>query len=258
MPSESLTYSALDDLGFAVERHRLSIADLPNFRPDELGPLLELTSLRTQGLLPEIPLSGGSEYNDLLAAASGNEPYWCPYRSCCGFTKVRQNAEHDIVKLGIEAQKAASSKGIPKSVAAQLASMVGELSSNILEHAGTNASGLVAFSALADGFELVAADNGIGVLASLQSSSEFADLKDHGTSLRLALTEGVSRFGQGSGRGFGFRPLFIGLANLNGLLRFRSGNSALVIDGTSPSLVAARLAEKPNYRGFFCSIRCSI
>ena len=36
-------------------------------------------------------------------------------------------------------------------------------------------------------------------------------------------------------RGRGFDDLFRGLANHNGLLRFRSGDAALVIDGQSPS-----------------------
>ena len=67
---------------------------------------------------------------------------------------------------------------------------------------------------------------------------------------------GTSRFGSGSRRGHGFRPIFVGLANLRGSLRFRTGDHALVIDGTSPSLATAQLAQKPFIDSFFASVRC--
>jgi hypothetical protein len=72
--------------------------------------------------------------------------------------------------------------------------------------------------------------------------------------MEAALTEGTSRFGSESGHGYGFRPLFVGLANLKGSLRFRSGDHALLMDGTSPSLTTAQLAQKPPIDGFFASI----
>jgi hypothetical protein len=105
-------------------------------------------------------------------------------------------------------------------------------------------------------FEFIVADQGIGVLDSLRSSVEYAALNDSGEALSLTPTDGVSRFGSGSTRGLGFRPLFIGLANLKGALRFRSGDHALLIDGRNPSLITARLAEKPTIKGFLASIVC--
>ena len=48
----------------------------------------------------------------------------------------------------------------------------------------------------------------------------------------------------------------IGIANLNGSLRFRSGDHALVIDGHNPSLVPARLWQKPKIGGFLASVKC--
>lgn len=76
--------------------------------------------------------------------------------------------------------------------------------------------------------------------------------------LELALTEGISRYGSGSGRGYGFQPLFIGLANLNGSLRFRFGDHALIIDGQKPTLMKAKIAQKPFIPGFFISVRCEL
>jgi hypothetical protein len=45
---------------------------------------------------------------------------------------------------------------------------------------------------------------------------------------------------------------------LQGSLRFRSGDHALLIDGTSPDLATAQLAQKPLIDGFLASIRCHV
>jgi hypothetical protein len=84
-------------------------------------------------------------------------------------------------------------------------------------------TGFVAFRAIPEAFEFVVADRDIGILNSLKTAAEYAHLTDHGHALRLALSEGCSRHGTAAGRGMGFRPLFIGLANLHAGLRFRSG-----------------------------------
>lgn len=50
--------------------------------------------------------------------------------------------------------------------------------------------------------------------------------------------------------------MFLGLLDLYGSLRFRSGDYAILMDGTSPDLTTAQLAQKPPMDGFFASIRC--
>ena len=60
----------------------------------------------------------------------------------------------------------------------------------------------------------------------------------------VPIYNGVSRFGAQSGRGTGFRPIFVGLANLAGMLRFRSGDHALVIDGQKIGDMSAVTAQK--------------
>ena len=59
-----------------------------------------------------------------------------------------------------------------------------------------------------------------------------------------------------SGRGNGFRDLFLGLAHLNADLRFRSGDHALLISGPRPELKTARLAQKTPFQGFLAAVRC--
>lgn len=131
-----------------------------------------------------------------------------------------------------------------------------ELESNIHEHSGHAASGIIAFQSRPSLFEFVAADNGVGVLATLREDEEFADLADHGLAMHAALHDNVSRRGRMSGHGNGFRDLFFGLTYLNADLRFRSGDHALLISGPRPELKTARLAQKAPFPGFFAAVRC--
>ena len=136
-----------------------------------------------------------------------------------------------------------------------MAAAILELAGNIEEHSGAVETGVIAFRATTGAFEFVVADQGIGVLRSLRGSPEFLTLDDHGRALELALTDGVSRFGDPR-RGHGFRPIFQGLTDLNGYLRFRSGDHAIIMDGTNQSLATAQLAQKPYLTGFLASVMC--
>src|ERR1043165_8062213 len=120
------------------------------------------------------------------------------------------------------------------------------------------ASGIVAFSAVDRTFEFVAADHGIGVLNSLPSAPDYATLADHGTALQLALTDGVSRYGKEAKRGKGFRLLAIGLANLTGSLRFRTGDHALTIEDQTIDLMLSKTAQKVELKGFLISVACRL
>lgn len=175
-----------------------------------------------------------------------------------GFIRVSEAIDRDEIewtRFGLYAQQCAHQSGVPKQTAAQLVAALGELRSNVLEHSGCADGGIIAFLAHTDGVEFVAADQGIGLLASLKQNQEYANLTDHGIALRTALTEGTSRHGTGIGRGFGFRPIFIGLANAVGEIRFRTGDHALSIAGESPSLIQARVAQKANFGGLFAHFR---
>jgi len=178
----------------------------------------------------------------------------CPDGASAGFFRMGAEwSDDDTPWIGFQlaAQKAAAAMGIHRRTAAQF-----EMFSNVHEHSGAASSGAAAFMANGDAFEFAVADSGIGVRESLRSCTDYADLADDGKALRLALTEGVSRFGAQSGRGMGFRPIFIGLANLTGVLRFRSGDHALVIDGQKFGDMNAVTAQKVPILGFLASVAC--
>ena len=105
-------------------------------------------------------------------------------------------------------------------------------------------------------FEFVVSDRGVGVLETLRTCPAYSHVADHGKALMLALTDGVSRFGPNTGHGSGFRPIFNGLANLKGLLRFRSGDHALTLDGTSSALTTAKPTQKTAISGFIAWVTC--
>jgi anti-sigma regulatory factor (Ser/Thr protein kinase) len=155
-----------------------------------------------------------------------------------------------------KAQEAAEYAGLIRRTALGLAGALGELEDNIHRHSELPSSGLVGFRAIPGEFEFIVVDSGIGVLASLKQCPDYELIADAGTALRLALADGTSRFGRNTGNGFGFQGLFTGLANLQGFLRFRSGDHALTIDGRSPNLVSAKLAQRASFSGFSIFVSC--
>lgn len=258
-----LDFNVLDGLAFAAERRRLS-GDIPDHVARDLGPVIEMGLLAHNGLLPPPEAAGWLQLSRLgafyTAIKSGKRQWTCPDTRHVGFLRTERDIpENETMwtRFGLSAQQAAVNAGFPGRIARKLAAALGELHSNIYEHSGASATGLIAFCARPGHFEFAISDRGVGVLRSLQNCAHYSSLDDHGRALRLALTEGVSRHGVDIGRGYGFRSLFIGLANLNGSLRFRSGDHALVIDGTNPSLVSARTAQKTMLNGLFISVVCN-
>lgn len=263
LESRVLNFAAVDDLGFAGAKGRLE--KLPSnlsFTSHQIGPLLELRHLQGSGTIPSARpwwLNVGG-LDELMRAIAGDERQWfCRINRAMGMMKLDATPRpQEWTDFAMNMKRAGVLAGLSSDWAAQMTAALRELESNIHEHSGAVGTGLIAYRGAPGEFEFVVADLGLGLLATLREAPDYALLTDHGEALRLALTDGASRLGAGLGRGYGFRPLFTGLANRRASLRFRSGTASLTIDGTSPSLVHARLATKAFVRGFFASISCSI
>jgi len=261
-----LTFSLLDDLAFAAERGRLTSRPAGfDIVAEQLGPFLEYTLLSRTGLLPQPDQTAWLALNGvtpMYSALTHRRHHWvCPSTRRVGIYRLYARPPADDatwVEFCVAAQHAAAEEGFPKTIAAQLAGAMGEMESNIYEHSQAPQTGIAAFKAIPGTFEFVVADSGIGVLKSLQTCSEYANLTDHGEALRLAQSDGVSRHGSGSGHGNGFRPLFTGLANLNGALRFRSGDHALTIEGQNPCALPVTVGKKASIKGFLVSVLCRV
>jgi hypothetical protein len=267
MNRHELTFNVVDDLAEAYLRGTLSVPSLNQpFMPVNLGPLMELalqsSSGRTGPLLasPWLASRGHAELRQYLA---GPDSYWFDNGSDTGFQRTTLNPldeTDETVRTGflLAASRAAQRAGFLLATAQTLAAAIREMESNIHEHSELTETGILAFYAKPGVFEFVVADCGVGVLATLQESPDYLDLRDHGLALQEALKPGVSRHGRNARRGYGFRDLFIGLASLNADLRFRSGDHALTISGPHPELKTAQLAQKPFFQGFAASVRCTL
>lgn len=153
--------------------------------------------------------------------------------------------------------RSAQQSGFSHSIADLLQGALYEMAENALLHSNTRSPVTVGYRAL-DGFaQFCVADTGIGILASLCSSPDYAWLQRHNKAIRKALQDGVSRFGTQRG-GMGFREVFKAVASQWGLLRFRSGEGCIVIDGTDCTADKGSELFLPFLPGFQVTISCRV
>jgi hypothetical protein len=259
---KQLLFADVDGMAFAAARGKLDESLLSTYAPQRLGPLLELLHLAAGGRLPRPDdwLASDGAAPLIAAIRQNGESWFAPEDGHAGFIRaVRPGKDGDSRFTGfLMAAKRAGREvsGLPAKTAGQLVGAMEELENNIHEHADAPETGIIAYRAEPGAFEFVVADRGVGILHSLRRCQAYAALPDSGRALEAALTDGVSRHGPDSNHGHGFRPIFIGLANLYGELRFRSGDHAITMDGTTPSLTTARITQKALIDGFFASVRC--
>jgi hypothetical protein len=176
-----------------------------------------------------------------------------------GFLRVRRthtDTEYlPWVQFRYELERSLMRAGFAQQWAKQLIGAIGELEDNIHFHSESAQTGIIAYRVRERELECIVLDKGIGVLASLRRGDNFGHLQDHGSALQLALTDGTSRYGMNSGRGWGFRELFVGLVNSSANLRFRSGDHLLSIGGEKPELSAAVIRQRALGNGLLIAMR---
>ena len=121
--------------------------------------------------------------------------------------------------------------GFPASVSDALQGALHEMAENAVIHSESTTGILVGYQVMSDTALFTVVDLGIGILASLRSHRDYQHLRVHLEAIREALHVGVSRFGPGQG-GLGFSQVFKSLAADSGLVRFRSGEGCVMMDGT--------------------------
>ena len=260
---KQLLFGDVDGLAFAAARGKLDETELSTtYVPHRLGPVLELWQLSAGGRIP-CPgnwLAPNGTAPMIAALEQEKESWTAPANHNAGFIRAaRRGPDRDSRLTGflMTAKRAGQDiSELPATVSGQLVAAIQELENNIHEHADAPETGIVAYRAEPGAFEFVVADRGIGILRSLRRCEAYDSLLDEGKALAAALTDGVSRHGPNSRHGHGFRPIFTGLVNLHGELRFRSGDHAITMDGTSPELTTARIAQKAPIDGFFASVSC--
>jgi anti-sigma regulatory factor (Ser/Thr protein kinase) len=252
---ESLTFTLVDDITLGIQSKALDATNLPRVTAEDLGPLIEL---KQTGLIehPADWLHAGRHASLLCGLANGGK--WFNPAGWQGFVSVNAiKADYtNWTDFAMRAKRAAVESGFADDPAGQLVAAIGELHTNILEHSEHEYSGYLVFDATPKRFEFVVADAGIGILQSLRTHPHFAYVKDSGTALELALSEGVSRFYDDKDRGRGFRPIFIGLANASNHLRFRSADHSREIVREHDGRLLATTHQRASLKGFLCSALC--
>lgn len=256
---ETLTFDLAGDICLAAEKGSLATAELPPSRADMLGPLLELRHVRPELLVDQNWLATTAYGTLLLNLATLHDQWYEPTSGRQGFISVVKLRDDPLAwpDLMIRTKRAAQDAGFPNDNAGKLAAAIAEFYSNVIEHSQSCSTGYVVFSAKNGTFEFVVADSGIGVLNSLRTNPRFADLSDSGRALELALSEGVTRHTD-PGHGNGFRPLFIGLANISRFIRFRSDDHSREIIRADDQNIRSITRQGSKLRGFFCSVLCEV
>jgi hypothetical protein len=257
-------FAGADDLLWAAQSGELTrMGPVRVGRSGLIGPLVEVLMARRAA--PELfadvtidaPFAATLEGAITQGRTAGTE-----FRARAGAFPLRRltlegdGADHWSL-WSSRAEQAAVAAGFPKTLAAGIIGAMGELRENVLLHSRMPETGLVAYAATTGGFEVVVADAGIGVLASLRENSEYAGVHDAGAALMIAVQDGNSRLGRATGNGFGMGQMFRALANHDGELRFRSEDHALAVRGHSPSLQGSvELGHKARLGGLTISVRC--
>ncbi len=148
-------------------------------------------------------------------------------------------------------QQAAALVGLGKRFAQGIVATMEELVSNAIEHSQCPSSAIVAYQSTDSFFELVIADAGEGLLASLRRAAEFSGLNSSDEAIELALRENVSRFGSGAGRGNGFRQVLRNLEFAGCSMRFRSGDAVLHMNHAE---LRNQMSVATNYAGFLMAL----
>ena len=261
------SFEAADDLLWQAAAGRLpKLGRVTLVRSGRIGPLVELTLASLA--LPEAYGAIAVQppvFHQIVAALRTGAISGAGARDRAGvfpLSRIDPGVDNED-RLAWEqwakrAENAAVAAGLGKALVGGLMGALGELQDNVFEHSARPESGVIAYAASDGAFEFVVADGGRGVLASLRENPEFAGLEDSGAALRIAASDGASRYPRSTGHGYGIGQLFRALAHDAAELRFRSGDHALRLWGDAPSLTGqVELAQKAWLDGLTISVRCA-
>ncbi|HZT43189.1 MAG TPA: hypothetical protein VFA07_13550 [Chthonomonadaceae bacterium] len=148
--------------------------------------------------------------------------------------------------------------GFSSRLAQALAGAFHEMTDNVAQHSEKNtrtANGVAGYFVCQQWMTFSVADVGRGVLKSLHDNPNWRHLTNSKDALLAAVNEYASR--RGDFHGDGFKEVHKALAGLNGLLRFRSGDGVLHMDGRSGP-INVHPGFSPQLIGLQLSITCTL
>jgi hypothetical protein len=260
----TLTFDLLDDCIMAAETGKLQAADavLSGCRTNRIGPLVEHAMFRARQFpalstvmegrisrkLQETIRVGAYGMQGLGSSLAPQEVEFA-----WGPPDVRQMDSAEWVAFCKRLEFAARRAQLANLVASSFTAAFREIVENSIIHSNRPETVVVGYRWSSSEVEFVVADAGVGALSSLQTCHEYQHLTDHGEALRIALSDGASRFGPSSGHGMGFRPIFVNLLGAHGYLRFRTGDHVFAMSSVQADLTRADLRQRPHYQGFMVS-----
>ncbi len=265
MASILAEFAAADDLLREAARGRLAgHGSIVIGKSGRIGPSVEiaLASLSYADQYSAVSINS-SFARSLFRALKTRVPFGSGYNDCAGAFPL--SAINPVIAAGTgwdqwttHAENAAKGQGLSANLVSGLLGALVEIQDNVYEHSNAPDTGVVAYATTSNSFEFVVADQGIGVLSSLRQNPNYSSVSDAGAALRLAITNGVSRFSSESGRGQGFNQLFRALVGHNAELRFRSGDHALTLrPGSNSAEGASVLAQVAPLNGLSIAVHCS-
>lgn len=259
---KTLTYDLVDGIEAALEDDSAIIGDLPQCRLEDVSPALELHHCRPEIFQDELNQNSWLDVqraSPLLNAIYEGRNIFVTSDGCQGMISVAciESNQFAWTEFAIKLKTAAVVSDFTADHAGKLLAAIQEFYSNVIEHSQRVSTGQVLFASRKKRFEFVVRDKGIGILKSLQKNPDFISLDDHGTAIEHALEDGVSRYSDARGRGFGFRPLFVGLANISAHMRFRSGDHCREYLRNADKSIDAYTKQSGHFEGFGCTVICT-
>jgi len=134
-----------------------------------------------------------------------------------------------------------------------------EMVDNVVQHSGITTSaaapGVVGYHVHRGEMTYAVGDCGRGVLESLRTNPQWRELLTSRAALDAAICAHATRR-LGEKEGYGFQEVHRSLADVNGRLRFRSGDAVLILDGRGNARQGIR-RNSPPLAGFQLSVSCA-
>jgi hypothetical protein len=150
--------------------------------------------------------------------------------------------------------------GFAPRLATALSAAFHEMVDNVIQHSGPSdaapARGIIGYSVGQGTMTFAVADLGRGVLTSLRTNPAWIGLGSSREALVRAIRDRATRR-TNVPKGGGFDQVHRALADRNGVLRFRSGDSALTLDGRGQDRQVTT-SDSPAMAGFQLSVTCAI
>jgi len=199
-----------------------------------------------------------------FATGAGLQSQAAPFDApCAEFWPIQSRADWTGDPASLFQSRFARSlekQGFGKKLSLALSKAMQEMADNIVQHTGSDedhpARGLVGYHVEERWMTYAVAGVGRGVLASLKMNPKWYALSDSAAALRATIYQHASRRIDSPG-GAGFSQVQKSLADLNGTLRFRTGDACLTFAGRRADRQAA-MSSNPYLNGFQLAVTCCL